>query len=225
MGEVTFNDLIKKSFLKLDVFAKISIFDVFIVVLLTLMVGMFIFYIYKKTFRGVVYSYTFNAALVMMSIITALIIMTISSNVILSLGMVGALSIVRFRTALKDPMDIVFMFWAIAAGIASGAGIFPISIVGSLLVGGILLGLSKIKPQDEVFLLIIHYEESANDEVKRILNKVSYVLKAKTVTSENTELTVEIKIRDNNTAIVNDISTISGVRDAVLVSYNGEYAA
>jgi len=102
MAEITFNDLIKKSFLKLDVFAKISVFDVFLVMLLTLIVGMFIFYVYKKTFRGVVYSYTFNASLVLMCLITALIIMTISSNVILSLGMVGALSIVRFRTALKD---------------------------------------------------------------------------------------------------------------------------
>jgi uncharacterized membrane protein YhiD involved in acid resistance len=225
MGEITFNDLIKKSFLKLDVFAKISIFDVVVVVLLTLLVGMFIFYIYKKTFRGVVYNYSFNAALVMMCLITSLIIMTISSNVVLSLGMVGALSIVRFRTALKDPMDIVFMFWAIAAGIASGAGIYPVSIIGSLFVGGILLGLSKIKPSDEVFLLVIHYEESAADEVKRILNKIPYVLKSKTVTSKNTELTVEIRIRDNNTAIVNELSVVSGVIDAVLVSYNGEYAA
>lgn len=223
---VNFNDMIKKSFVKLDVFAKVSIIDVLICMLMTFIVGMFIFYIYKRTFRGVIYNYNYNVALVAMCLITSLVIMTISSNVILSLGMVGALSIVRFRTAVKDPMDIVFMFWSIAAGIASGAGIYPISIFGSLLIGLILVILFKRSSNDCVYLLIIHYNENANDGVRHALNRLKkYTIKSKTVSNGNVELTLEVKLKSDNTAFVNRISSIEGVIDAALVSYNREYAA
>lgn len=223
---LNFNDILKKSFTKLDVFAKISVFDVLSCILFTLIVAMFIFYIYKKTFRGVIYNYSFNVALVAMCLITALIIMTITSNVVLSLGMVGALSIVRFRAAVKDPMDIVFMFWSISAGIASGAGIYPISIFGSLFVGLILILLFKRSSKDCIYLLIIHYNESANDEVRRALNRLKkYTTKSKTVSNGNIELTLEVKLKSENTAFVNRISAIEGVKDAALVSYNREYAA
>lgn len=223
---VNFNDMIKKSFVKLDVFAKVSIVDVLICMLMTFIVGMFIFYIYKRTFRGVIYNYNYNVALVAMCLITSLVIMTISSNVILSLGMVGALSIVRFRTAVKDPMDIVFMFWSIAAGIASGAGIYPISVFGSLLIGLILVILFKRSSNDCVYLLIIHYHESANDGVRHALNRLKkYTIKSKTVSNGNVELTLEVKLKSDNTAFVNRISSIEGVIDAALVSYNREYAA
>ncbi|WP_438446940.1 DUF4956 domain-containing protein [Gorillibacterium sp. sgz5001074] len=220
----TFKDIFKKSVLKLESFANISYIDVAIGLLISLLIGLFIFYIYKKTFRGVVYSYNFNTTFVLMTMITALVIMTISTNVVLSLGMVGALSIVRFRTAIKDPLDVVFMFWSIAAGIATGAGVYPISIVGSLLIGATLLILSRRKVKDSAYLLIVHYHDSATDGVKYQLNKLVHKLKSKTVRKDQIELTVEVKLKNDNTAFVSEISALEGVRDAVLVSYNGDYA-
>ncbi|MED4908079.1 DUF4956 domain-containing protein [Brevibacillus centrosporus] len=131
---INFQDIIKKSVLKMEQFASISVWDTVIGLILSGLIGLFIYYIYKQSFRGVVYSHSFNITLVVMAMLTCLIIMTISTNIVLSLGMVGALSIVRFRTAIKDPLDIVFMFWSIAVGIATGAGAFPVSIIGSLVV-------------------------------------------------------------------------------------------
>lgn len=222
---INFEDIIKKSVLKLDVFSQVSLIDVVIGLLLAGIIGLFIFYIYKKTFRGVVYSYTFNVTLVVMTMITCLIIMTISTNIVLSLGMVGALSIVRFRTAIKDPLDIVFMFWAISSGIATGAGMYPISVIGSVIIAGTILLLSKYKFSDSAYLLVVHYTgETAHDAVKVKLKRMNYVLKSKTVRKNMTELTVEINLKSDNTSFVHDISEIEGVHDVVLVSYNGDYA-
>jgi uncharacterized membrane protein YhiD involved in acid resistance len=221
---LNFSDIIRKNILNLDAFQKISPAEVLTCVIFTLIAAIFIFLIYKYTFRGVIYNYTFNLALVPMCVVTALVILTISSNVVLSLGMVGALSIVRFRTALKDPMDIVYMFWALGAGIASGAGIYSVSLLGSLLVGIILLVMSRYKLKDKKFMLILHYTEHANDGVKRILGKISYNLKAKTITKDVTELSAEVKVKGDNTAFLSELSGVQGVIDASLVSYNGDYA-
>jgi uncharacterized membrane protein YhiD involved in acid resistance len=222
---LNFNDILKKGVLKLDVFEKVSSYDIIFGLFISLLVGMFIFYVYKVCFKGVVYSYTYNVSLVLMCLICSLIIMTISSNIVLSLGMVGALSIVRFRTALKDPMDIIFMFWSISVGIANGAGIYPISIIGSLFVGFVLIIFSKFNLKNTSYIFVIHYSEKASDEVKIKLNKLKYSLKSKSVSGGETELTVEVKVKGDNTLFVEDISSIDGVRDAVLVGYNGEYAA
>lgn len=222
---LSFNDVFKKSVLKLGSLENISSLDIVLGLFIALLIGIFIFYIYRTTFRGVVYSYNYNVSLVLMCLITAIIIMTVSSNVVLSLGMVGALSIVRFRTALKDPMDIVYMFWAIGTGITVGAGMYPIAIIGALFVGIVLIVFGKYKLKDTSYIFVIHYEERANDDVKMKLNRLKYSLKSKTVSNGNIELTVEIKLKDDNTAFVNEISEIDGVRDAVLVGYNGEYAA
>ncbi|OXM86712.1 DUF4956 domain-containing protein [Paenibacillus rigui] len=192
--------------------------------LIAILIGLFIYYVYKKTFRGVVYSHSYNITFVLMTMMTTLIIMTISSNVVLSLGMVGALSIVRFRTAIKDPIDIVFMFWSITAGIATGAGMYPIAIVGSLVMGATVYLLSKKTTKDSAYLLVIHYTEEANDGVKYHINKLHGVLKSKTVRKERIEVTVEIKLKNDNTVFVNEISALAGVNDVVLVSYNGDYA-
>ena len=226
MGDtLNFNDIIKKSIYKLEMFGKVSSYDVVFGLLMALILGLFIFYIYKVTFKGVVYNYNYNISLVLMCLITSLVIMTISSNVVLSLGMVGALSIVRYRTAIKEPMDIVYMFWAIAVGITTGAGIFPIAIIGSIFTGVVVLVLSKFRVKDATYILIIHYSQTANDEVKQRLSKIKYTMKSKTVSKGNVELNVEVKIKDDNTTIVNEISEIEGVSDAILVGYNGEYAS
>jgi uncharacterized membrane protein YhiD involved in acid resistance len=161
----------------------------------------------------------------MVSLVTALIIMTISSNLILSLGMVGALSIVRFRTAVKDSMDIVYMFWAISVGIANGAGYFKISLIGSLFIAAVLIVLSRYRESSNPYLLIINYNQSGEEPLKDHMKKIgSYKLKSKTVTPENTELTIEIRT-DNDHQIVSDIQKINGVKDCVLVSYNGDYVS
>lgn len=226
MGESTtnFTDIFKKSVLELESFKQVSIIELVSGLLISFAIGMFIYWVYKKTFRGVVYSHNYNITFVIMAMLTTLIIMTISTNIVLSLGMVGALSIVRFRTAVKDPMDIMYTFWAITVGIATGAKIYPISIIGSLVIGLALFYLSGKKVKDAPYLLIIQYEERADEPVKVVLRRLKYVLKSKTVRKDKTEMTIELRLREDNTAFVNELSEIDGVMDAVLVSYNGDYA-
>jgi len=156
--------------------------------------------------------------------ITTLIIMTISTNIVLSLGMVGALSIVRFRTAVKDPLDIVYMFWAISVGIAVGASMYPLAIIGSLAFAGTLAWLSRKKIKGETFILVIHYSHEAQDEVRRTLDKLKAKLKSKTVRRGLIEMTVEIRLADDNTAFMNILDNIEGVHDCSLVNYTGDYA-
>jgi uncharacterized membrane protein YhiD involved in acid resistance len=179
---------------------------------------MFIYYIYRKTFRGVVYSYNYNVTFVLMSMITTLIIMTISTNIVLSLGMVGALSIVRFRTAVKDPLDIVYMFWAISVGIATGAKLYPVSLLGSLAVGAALLFLSRRKIREQPYLLIIRHTDESIGELRSRLRQLNYQVKSKTVRKNFTELTLEMRLRDDNTAFVNELSRIEGCRMCLLLT-------
>jgi len=225
MGEtINFQDVIKKSMLHLEAFRSISYVDMVLGLLCSFGIGLFIFWIYRRTFRGVVYSYNYNVSFVLMTVITTLIIMTISTNIVLSLGMVGALSIVRFRTAVKDPLDIVYMFWAIAAGIASGAKMYPLALFGSLVIGLILVWLSRRKLKEQVYLLIVRHSETASDEIRVQLRKLDSKLKSKTVRKDFTELTVEVMLRDDNTSFVHTISNIEGVHDVSLINYTGDYA-
>jgi uncharacterized membrane protein YhiD involved in acid resistance len=210
--------------LHLEAFRSISYIDVLLGLIASFGIGLFIFHIYKKTFRGVVYSYNYNVTFVLMTMITALIIMTISTNIVLSLGMVGALSIVRFRTAVKDPLDIVYMFWSISAGIATGAKLYPVALIGSLTVGLALLWLSRRKVREQPYLLIIRHSEIAIADVRSQLRKLNYTLKSKTVRKDYIEMTIEIRLRDDNTAFVNVLSAIEGVNDVSLINYTGDYA-
>lgn len=221
---INFQDIIKKSVLSMEAFRTVSYVDIILGLLASFGVGMFIYLIYRKTFRGVVYSYNYNVSFVLMTMITALIILTISTNIILSLGMVGALSIVRFRTAVKDPLDIVYMFWCIAAGIACGAKLYPIALIGSLAVGLTLLLLSRRKVREQPYLLVLKFTEEAMVDIRKMMSKMNYRLKSKTVRKQYTELTVEVRIRDENTAFVNELSNIEGVQDVSLINYSGDYA-
>nr|WP_307897405.1 VTC domain-containing protein [Clostridium botulinum] len=221
---LTFQDIFKKSFTQVDHFGKIPISQVVICLIITAIVASFIFYIYKDTFRGVVYSYSYNISLFVMSLLTSLIVLTISSNVALSLGMVGALSIVRFRTAIKDPMDVMYMFWAITVGIACGAKIYSVAILGSLLVGLAIKLLTNYKVKNNTYMFIIHYEEKINEKLIVTLQEVQYFIKSKSITRGVTEMALEVKVKNNNTAFVNEISEMEGVIDASLVRYNGDYA-
>jgi len=224
---VGFQDVVKKSFSNLEFSSTLSVSDIGVVLFMTFFTGMFIFYIYRKTFQGVLYTQSYNISLVMVSIVTSLIIMTISSNFILSLGMVGALSIVRFRTAIKDSMDIVFMFWAISIGIANGAGFFKLSVVGTIFIAIILLILTKYKSSSSPYLLIMNYHDDVHTSILNHIRKEAgkFNLKAKTVKDDNVELTVEVRVKHNDTSFVNNLSKISGVNDVVLVSYNGDYVS
>lgn len=221
---INFQDIIKKSILHLEAFRDISYIDVLLGIVASFGIGMFIYAIYRKTFRGVVYSYNYNVTFVLMTMITTLIIMTISTNIVLSLGMVGALSIVRFRTAVKDPLDIVYMFWAISAGIATGAKLYPVALIGSAAVGIVLLLLSRRKIREQPYLLIIRHTDESIGELRTKLRQLNYRVKSKTVRKNFTELTLEMRLRDDNTAFVNELSRIEGVEDVALINYTGDYA-
>jgi uncharacterized membrane protein YhiD involved in acid resistance len=224
-NQINFNDIFKNNFLEADSFGRMPILNIIISLLLAFAIGLFIFFIYKKTFSGVVYSHNFNITLVLMTMITTLIIMTISTNVVLSLGMVGALSIVRFRTAIKDPLDVVFMFWSISAGITTGAGVYSLAVFGSIIIGLVVYVMTRSKGKESVYLLVIHYDGRATDTVKYHLGKLKHSIKSKIVRNDMTELTVELKMKGDNTAFMTPLSVAEGVQDVSLINYNGDYAA
>lgn len=204
-----------------------SVLDTIIALTLAFVIGLFIMAVYKKTFKGVMYSHSFCVSLLALNLITTLIILAITSNVILSLGMVGALSIVRFRSAIKEPLDIAFLFWSISAGIVIGAGLIPLAVFGSLFIGIILVLFINRQTTDNPYLLVLSClnDESEKEALKTVNAYVKkHVIKSKTVSAQNgIEVTVEIRLKEMETKFVNEISQISGVKNAVLVSYNGDY--
>lgn len=188
-----------------------------------LVCGIIIYLVYRFCYRGVVYSDNFNILLVMITSITGFIIMTISSNVVLSLGMVGALSIVRFRAAIKDPLDIGFLFWSIAAGITAGAGLYFAAVFGTILIAAIYIVFSAIKTQKRNYLLIVHYSDSAEQNVNAVLGAIKYRLKNKTKTGGSNELTIEVKVKNNDTSHISRFQEIDGVSSVTLLEYSGKY--
>ncbi len=223
---MTFNDVFKSSFLEKA--AEFSVLDVAIAMLMSFAIGLFIFYVYKKTFAGVMYSASFGVSIMAMTLITTLIILAVTSNIILSLGMVGALSIVRFRTAVKEPLDIAFLFWAISAGIVVGAGLIPLAVIGTVFIGIILIVFVSRKSSDTPYIVVMNLDneeaESACMELIKAKTKKS-LIKAKTVSKNGIELTVEVRLLDMSAKLLNELLNISGVNNACLVSYNGDYTA
>ena len=221
---MNFNDLFKSSFL--DNITSFSALDMAIAMGLALVLGIFIFFVYKKTYTGVMYSAGFGASLLGLTLVTTLIILAVTSNIILSLGMVGALSIVRFRTAIKEPLDIVFLFWAIAAGIVLGAGLLPLAVIGSLFIGLILLIFVNRKNVDSPYILIVSSvpelpEEIILEQVRQSVKRHS--LKSKTVSDSGMEFTLEVRLKEGSAQFVGKIKNIMGVKSVALVSYNGDY--
>lgn len=221
---MTFNDIFKSSFLeKANTFSAL---DFIIAMALAFALGLFIFFVYKKTFNGVMYSAGFGVSLMALTMITTLVILAVTSNVVLSLGMVGALSIVRFRTAIKEPLDIAFLFWAIAAGIVLGAGLIPLAVLGSVFIGIILWVFVNRKTSDHPYIMIISCDNSETE--KKVITAIKegvkkQVLKSKTVSRGGIELTMEVRLKSDDSEFVNKILEITGVESAVLVSYNGDY--
>lgn len=221
---MTFQDIFKSSFL--ENISSVSPLDIVISMALSFGIGLFIFLIYKKTFSGVMYSSSFGVTLVALTMISTFVILAVTSNVVLSLGMVGALSIVRFRTAIKEPLDIAFLFWAIASGIVLAAGLIPLAVFGSVIIGLVLLIFANKKSHVNPYILVIRCnghdsETTAMDFVKAQVKKL--VVKSKTVQKGSVELHAEIRMKDDNTDFVNQLSELDGISSAVLVSYNGEY--
>ena len=221
---MTFNDIFKSSFL--TNIASVSILDMAIALVLAFGIGMFIVLVYKKTYQGVMYSSSFGTTLVALTMITTVVILAVTSNVVLSLGMVGALSIVRFRTAIKEPLDIAFLFWAIAVGIVLAAGMLPLAVIGSVIIGVILLVFVNKKSHCNPYIVVLSCTDSAAEKnAKSFLDKQVQrcVVKSKTAQKGMIELNLEIRMKDDNTDFINALSEMNGVNSAVLVSYNGEY--
>lgn len=221
---MTFNDIFKSGFL--ENITEFSAVDTLIGMLFALVIGLFVFMVYKKTFNGVMYSSGFSLTLVGLALVTTLIIMAVTSNVVLSLGMVGALSIVRFRAAIREPMEIVYLFWAIAAGIVIGAGMIPLAVIGSAIIGMVLILFANRKVHENPYILIMNCTDEGAEETALNLTEKAverFVVKSKTVNAGGIELTAEIRMKDAETSFVNRLGDIDGVSDVTLVSYNGEY--
>ncbi|MEQ6355647.1 DUF4956 domain-containing protein [Lysinibacillus sp. M3] len=227
MDTIKFNDIFKSSFLEKT--ASFSLIDSILGLVVAFFVGLFIYAVYKKTFNGVIYSHSFNISLLIMTMTTALVIMGISSNVLLSLGMVGALSIVRFRTPIKDPMDLVYIFWAIVSGILCGAGFIPLVIIGAVLIGLVLLVFVNKITVENPYLLIVKFEEDyACEEVERIIAAQSkkFALKSKSIMSDvDIETTYEVRVKQNDTKLMDNLTKVPGVKSAVMLSYDGNFTA
>lgn len=221
---MSFNDIFKSSFL--DNINAVTVLDMVIALGLAFAIGVFIFVIYKKTFNGVMYSSGFGITLIALTMISTLVILAVTSNVVLSLGMVGALSIVRFRTAIKEPLDIAFLFWSIAVGIVLAAGMIPLAVIGSVFIGVILLVFVNKKTRDNPYIIVVQCEDqTAEKEVLGFLQgEVSKcVVKSKTVAKGSVEMNYEVRLKADDTSFINRISDMKGVSSAVMVSYNGDY--
>ncbi|MER2037976.1 MAG: DUF4956 domain-containing protein [Solibacillus sp.] len=223
----TFDDIFKSSFLEKT--ATFSLIDALIGLASAFLLGVFIYFVYKKTFNGVVYSHSFNISLMIMSLATALVIMGISQNVLLSLGMVGALSIVRFRTPIKDPMDLIFLFWSVVVGILCGAGFIPLAAIGSVIIGLVIIVFQNKIVIENPYLVVVKFEqEETNAEIEKLLKAASkrYLLKSKSVmTDTEMEATYEVRLKGDDAAFVSSLSKIIGVSSAVMLSYDGNFTA
>ncbi|MBQ8315047.1 MAG: DUF4956 domain-containing protein [Lachnospiraceae bacterium] len=221
---MNFGDIFKSSFL--ENVTSVSLLDMALALILAFGIGLFIFFVYKKTYSGVMYSASFGTTLVALTMITTVVILAVTSNVVLSLGMVGALSIVRFRTAIKEPLDIAFLFWSIAVGIVLAAGMIPLAVIGSVIIGVILLVFVNRKSSYNPYMVVLSCTDHTSElKAKEFLETKTLrcVVKSKTAQKGAVELNMEIRLKDDNTDFINALSDMEGVNSAVLVSYNGDY--
>ena len=225
---MSIQDVIKNSVLEAFAYGGNLTVDAVLEIMLSLVisfvVGLVIYQVYRIFFGGVVFSRSFAATLVGMCVLTCMVTLAISTNIVISLGMVGALSIVRFRTAIKDPMDLLYLFWAITGGITIGAGMYLLAFAGSVMMILVIALLYARQKKAGIYILVVHYEgDMAGDRVIRELGKMRYQLKSKTLRGEVTEMTIELTCRKDNTVFTERIRNIEGVKDVTLIEYNGEY--
>lgn len=217
-------DMIKKSVLESGMFSQYDVPKIFSALAAALILGCVIYLVYQKFYVGVIFSRSFGVTLVGMTVLTCMVTLAISSNIVISLGMVGALSIVRFRTAVKDPMDLLYLFWAITSGITAGAGMYALTVLAAVTMI-LMLALFYHKQQNgKIYIAVIHYEgDRAGDDIIRCFGKRKYFIKSRTMRSEKTEMAVEIYCRQNEMDFMEKIRSIDGVHDITLIQYNGEY--
>ena len=217
-------DFIKKSVLESGAFDGLSITNIIFGLITAIIIGAVIYFTYQKFYTGVIYSRSFAVTLVGMTILTAVVTLTISTNVVISLGMVGALSIVRFRTAVKDPLDLLYLFWAITSGIAAGAHMYLLVVVAAVVMVIIIIIFNKHQLKGRIYIAVIHYNtDEAGDNIIRAFGKMKYFIKSKTVRKQVTEMAVEVYCKNNDTFFIEKIRDIDGVDDVTLIQYNGEY--
>lgn len=226
---MTFQDIFKRSFLEatgaMNTVSMQTMVRAGEFILLSVVLGLLLYWLYRKTYTGVVYSRGFALSLLGMTVLTCTIIVTIQSNTVLSLGMVGALSIVRYRTAVKDPVDLLYLFWAVASGIATGAGMFPIALFAFVVMALLLLIFRRSRgPRDEMYILLVHYTGDGIDaDVRRAVGTNPYKIKSKTVRKNDVEMAIEVRAKRNDTAFVDELRGLEGVKDVTLVQYSGDY--
>ena len=216
-----FSDIFKKGFL--EQVGELTVPGFMMSILAAFICCMIIYMVYRNFYKGVIYNNNFNILLVLTGMVTCFIVIVISSNVVLSLGMVGALSIVRFRTAVKDPLDVGFLFWSVAVGITCGAGLYVLSFLASIVIAGVYILLIKVRSRKRVYLLIVKYNQQGQESVIRALNSIQKVLKNKTTTGAYTEVTYEIRLKDENTSFLSLLSEEEGVDYATIVEFTGDY--
>lgn len=217
----TFSDIFKKSFL--EEAGNLSVDGFVLSMLAAFLCGMVVYTVYRNFYKGVVYNQNFNILLVLTSLVTCFVVIVISSNVVLSLGMVGALSIVRYRAAIKDPLDVGFLFWTVAVGISCGAGLYLISLLATVFIALIYILLVKVRNRKHQYLLIVKYQNDASQAVQNRLASLKKVLKNRTSVKDSTELTYEIRLPEEDAGFVTGLSQMDGVLSAVLVEFSGDY--
>lgn len=217
-------DFIKKSILESGAFDGASLTNIALGLITAVLMGAVIYFVYSKFYVGVIYSRSFAITLVGMTVLTAMVTLAISTNIVISLGMVGALSIVRFRTAVKDPLDLLYLFWAITTGITSGAGMYLLVVVAAVVMIALIIFFYNKQQKGRIYIAVIHYiGDEAGDNVIRAFGKMKYFIKSKTVRKGKTELAVEVYCKDNDTFFLDRIRDVEGVENATLIQYNGEY--
>ena len=217
-------DFIKNSILESGVFDGVSMTSAALGLLPAFFMGAVIYFVYRKFYTGVIYSRSFAITLVGMTVLTAMVTLAISTNIVISLGMVGALSIVRFRTAIKDPLDLLYLFWAITTGITSGARMYVLVAVAAVVMTLMIVLFYHKQQKGRIYILVVHYlGDEAGDNVIRALGKIKYFIKSKTLRKDKTEMAIEVFCKNNDTFFMEKIRAIDGVEDSTLIQYNGEY--
>ncbi len=217
-------DFIKKSILESGAFDGANVTNIALGLVTALIMGAVIYVVYSRYYVGVIYSRSFAITLVGMTILTTMVTLAISTNIVISLGMVGALSIVRFRTAVKDPLDLLYLFWAITTGITSGAGMYMLVVLTAVIMIGMIHLFYHKQQKGRIYILVVRYSTTeAGDNVLRTFGKMKYFVKSVTARKEKTEMAVEVYCKNNDLFFMDKIRALDGVDDATLIQYNGEY--
>ncbi|MDD2958084.1 MAG: DUF4956 domain-containing protein [Lachnospiraceae bacterium] len=221
-------DVIKNSFMEAfsanNSLSASTVVTIILSMAVAVIMGMFIYFVYKKLFAGIIYSRSFATTLVGMTVLTCMVTLAISTNIVISLGMVGALSIVRYRTAVKDPMDLLYLFWAITTGITTGASLYVLTLATAFVMVAVIFFLGRRQDKSKIYIVVIHYTgDAAGDRVIQILHKIRHNIKSRTMRRDQTELAVEVLCKGDDSFFAEQIREVEGVSDVTMIQYNGEY--